>query len=98
MLGQILQGAGVKVPDWVAKGLTPPPIDTGDQEEVEDNTSTGSSPDLAALEESLKQAAYQEQVSRANQVASSNVANTQRMMQQLISNAQNAFKPGAPVF
>jgi muramidase (phage lysozyme) len=98
VLGQILQGAGVKVPDWVAKGLTPPPIDTGDQEEVEDNTSTGSSPDLAALEESLKQAAYQEQVSRANQVASSNVANTQRMMQQLISNAQNAFKPGAPVF
>ena len=98
VLGQILQGAGVKVPDWVAKGLTPPPIDTGDQEEVEDNISTGSSPDLAALEESLKQAAYQEQVSRANQVASSYAANTQRMMQQLLSNAKNAFKPGAPVF
>ena len=98
VLGQILQGAGVKVPDWVAKGLTPPPIDTGDQEEVEDNTSTGSSPDLAALEESLKQAAYQEQVSRANQVASSQAALTQNMMRQMLASAQNAFKPGAPVF
>jgi muramidase (phage lysozyme) len=94
VLNQILQGA-MKVPDQVAKGLTPPPIDTGDQEEGSTPTSA---PDLASLEEGLKELAYQEQVSQANQIASSNAANTQRMMQQLIANAQNAFKPGAPVF
>ena len=96
VLSQILQG-GVKVPDLVAKGFTPPPIDTGDQVEREDRAST-STPDLAALEEGLKQAAYQDQVSQVNQIVSSNAANTQRMMQQLIANAQSAFKPGAPVF
>lgn len=94
VLSQILQGA-MKVPDQVAKGLTPPPIDTGDQEEGSTPTSAT---DLASLEEGLKELAYQEQVSQANQIASSNAANTQRMMQQLIANAQNAFKPGAPVF
>jgi len=94
VLSQILQGA-VKAPDQVAKGLTPPPIDTGDQEEGGAPTSAT---DLASLEEGLKEIAYQEQVSQANQIASSNAANTQRMMQQLIANAQNAFKPGAPVF
>jgi len=94
VLSQILQGA-MKVPDQVAKGLTPPPIDTGDQEEGSTPTSAT---DLASLEEGLKELAYQEQVSQANQIASSNAANTQRMMQQLIANAQSAFKPGAPVF
>jgi muramidase (phage lysozyme) len=94
VLSQILQGA-MKVPGQVAKGLTPPPIDTGDQEEGSTPTSA---PDLASLEEGLKELAYQEQVSQANQIASSNAANTQRMMQQLIANAQSAFKPGAPVF
>jgi len=96
VLSQILQGL-VKTPDQVAKGLTPPSIDTSDQEEGEDSTPTSAS-DLASLEEGLKEIAYQEQVSQANQIASSNAANTQRMMQQLIANAQNAFKPGAPVF
>ena len=92
VLSQILQGV-VKGPDQVAKGLTPPPIDTGDQVEEENNAST-STPDLAALEERLEQIAYQEQISQANR----NATDTQRQMQRLIADAQSAFKPGAPVF
>lgn len=92
VLSQILQGV-VKAPDQVAKGLTPPPIDTGDQVEEENNAST-STPDLAALEERLEQIAYQEQISQANR----NATDTQRQMQRLIADAQSAFKPGAPVF
>lgn len=92
VLSQILQG-GVKVPDLVAKGLTPPPIDTGDQVEEEDSAST-STPDLAALEERLEQIAYQNQVSQANQ----NATDTQRRIQELMANAKNAFKPGVAVF
>lgn len=92
VLSQILQG-GVKVPDLVAKGLTPPPIDTGDQVEEEDSAST-STPDLAALEERLEQIAYQNQVSQANQ----NATDTQRRIQGLMANAKNAFKPGVAVF